>query len=76
MSHSYDVNEPFDLFVLPEFRRKGYGKALLEKAIETNRPKGMMLHVDIDNIAARNLYESLGFEIDELGCSITARLTL
>lgn len=76
MEHSHDINEPFELFVCPEYRRKGYGRALLEKAIVFNRPKSMMLHVDIDNTPAINLYSSLGFEVDELGCSIIARLIL
>lgn len=76
MEHSCDVNEPFELYVCPEYRRKGYGRALLEKAIISNRPKGMMLHVDIDNVPAINLYSSLGFERDDFGSSIVARLTL
>lgn len=76
MEHSSDVNEPFGLFVCPEYRRRGYGRALLEAAIASNQPKGMMLHVDVDNVPAINLYSSMGFEPDELGSSIVARVTL
>lgn len=76
MEHSYDINEPFELFVLPKYRKKGYGRALLESAIVFNRPKAMMLHVNVDNVPALHLYSSLGFEIDEYGCSIVARLSL
>lgn len=74
MEHSHKVNEPFELYVRPEYRRKGYGRALLKAAIVSNRPKGMMLHVDIDNAPAIHLYSSMGFEVDELGASILARL--
>lgn len=76
MEHSHQINEPFDLFVAPEYRRRGYGRALLEAAIVWNRPKGMMLHVDIDNTPAMNLYSSMGFEVDEFGCSVVARFVI
>lgn len=76
MEHSHDVSEPFGLFVCPAYRRKGYGRQLLETAIVSNQPKGMMLHVDVDNVPAMNLYSSLGFVPDALGCSIVARLNL
>lgn len=62
ITHKYDENEPYDILVKPEYRRKGYGKAMLAKAIELNKPKGMMLLVDVDNAGAIALYESLGFE--------------
>ena len=54
-------NEPFDLFVLPEYRRMGYGRKLLAKALDMNRPNGMMLLVDVDNEPAIRLYASMGF---------------
>lgn len=54
-------NEPFDLFVLPGYRRMGYGRKLLAKALDMNRPNGMMLLVDVDNEPAIRLYASMGF---------------
>ena len=57
----FDENEPFDLFVLEDYRRKGYGRKLLAKALELNQPNGMMLLVDVDNDPAICLYESMGF---------------
>ncbi len=61
VTHSFEENEPFDLFVLPDFRRKGYGRKLLAKAIQMNAPKGMMLLVEVDNEPAIRLYASVGF---------------
>lgn len=62
VTHCFDENEPFDLFVLKEYRRMGYGRKLLAKALEMNRPNGMMLLVDVDNDPAIRLYKSMGFE--------------
>ncbi len=62
VTHCFQENEPYDLFVLPEFREMGYGRKLLTKAIEMNQPKDMMLLVDVDNIAGIRLYRSVGFE--------------
>ncbi|MBR4470115.1 MAG: GNAT family N-acetyltransferase [Erysipelotrichaceae bacterium] len=76
VTYTYDDNEPADLFVREEYRRKGYGRKLLTKAIKMNEPKDMSLHVDIDNIPALNLYRSLGFVIDEKRNEITANLFL
>lgn len=47
--------------MLEEYRRKGYGRKLLAKALEMNQPNGMMLLVDVDNDSAMRLYESMGF---------------
>lgn len=73
---NYDENEPFDVFVKESCRRKGYGRAMLTKAIQLNRPKAMMLTVNVDNAPAIALYESLGFERVEGQNNITAHLTL
>ncbi len=72
----FDENEPFDLFVREDMRRKGYGRGLLAKAVEENRPKGMTCLVDYDNTAAINLYRSMGFVKDEFGGNLTAYMTL
>lgn len=72
VTYSFDENEPYDLFVMEEHRRKGYGRKLLAKALEMNKPKRMMLLVNIDNYAAIHLYESMGFEKTENQNSIVA----
>ena len=61
VTYTFPENEPFDLLVLEEYRRRGYGRKLLAKALEMNRPNGMMLLVDADNVPAIRLYESMGF---------------
>lgn len=61
ITHKFEENEPYDIFVKKECRRKGYGKAMLARAIELNKPKSMMLLTDIDDMAAIALYESMGF---------------
>jgi ribosomal protein S18 acetylase RimI-like enzyme len=53
-----------ELYVVPERRGQGFGRALMEAAIELARRKGakyMDLCTAEDDVAARALYESLGF---------------
>ena len=69
-------NEPYDLFVRKESRRRGLGRALLSAAVQENRPNGMALLVDIDNEAAIALYESQGFDRAEGENNITAHICL
>lgn len=76
VTHCFGENEPFDLFVREDMRQKGYGRGLLAKAIDENKPNGMMLLVDYDNAAAIRLYQSMGFVKDELGGNMTAYMTL
>ena len=73
---NHQENEPFDVFVKKEYRRMGYARAMLAKAIELNHPKGMELHVDMDNVAAIALYKSMGFVIQEGADSITGHVLL
>ena len=47
--------------VLPEYRRQGIAKALIEKALE-NDMQFLTLEVRESNTPAINLYKSLGFE--------------
>ncbi|MBQ7335604.1 MAG: GNAT family N-acetyltransferase [Clostridia bacterium] len=61
VTYTYRENEPFDIFVKQEHRKRGYAKAMMAKALELNRPNAMMLLMDIDHTAAIALYESLGF---------------
>jgi ribosomal protein S18 acetylase RimI-like enzyme len=53
-----------ELYVVPDRRGQGLGRALMEAAIETARRAGadhMDLGTSEDDVAARGLYESLGF---------------
>jgi ribosomal protein S18 acetylase RimI-like enzyme len=53
-----------ELYVVPDRRGNGIGRALMEAAMATARERGanyMDLGTGEDDIAARGLYESLGF---------------
>jgi ribosomal protein S18 acetylase RimI-like enzyme len=53
-----------ELYVVPSRRGQGLGRALMEAAIELARREGaddMFLGTSEDDVAARSLYESLGF---------------
>lgn len=76
LTHNSMENEPYDLFVRKESRRRGLGRALLSAAVQENRPNGMALLVDIDNEAAIALYESQGFDRAEGENNITAHICL
>jgi len=55
----------YGLAVLPEYRRKGYGREILTQAVEMlkeGNPKSIMLQVVVINENALNLYKSCGFE--------------
>ncbi len=67
-----DENEPFDIMVVEAYRRRGWGRKLLGKAIEENRPRKMILFVEVDNIPALKLYGSMGFTKAEGQNSVTA----
>lgn len=54
-----------DLFVSPEHRRQGVARTLLQYAAVLGRARGanrLQLETNTDNIAARSLYQSFGFE--------------
>ncbi|MCP9487946.1 MAG: GNAT family N-acetyltransferase [Gaiellaceae bacterium MAG52_C11] len=59
-----------ELYVVPERRGHGLGRALLEAAMEHARGRGAA-HIDLgtseDDVAARSLYESAGFTNREGG---------
>jgi ribosomal-protein-alanine N-acetyltransferase len=60
-SHVMDVLDINNIAVLPDYQGQGIAKALLAKL---DRFDGMlMLEVRESNTAARNLYETLGFEV-------------
>jgi ribosomal protein S18 acetylase RimI-like enzyme len=53
-----------DFSVSPDFRKKGIGKAMLEKIIEYCKEKGyckVTLEVRNDNFQAQTLYKNIGF---------------
>jgi ribosomal protein S18 acetylase RimI-like enzyme len=57
-----------ELYVVPDQRRQGIGEALLKAAMEVARDEGAA-HMDLgtgdDDVAARALYEKLGFNNTE-----------
>lgn len=63
-----------DLFVHPDFRQRGVGEGLLERArqfaIETDA-KGLMLETAVDNLSAQRLYERLGWVREVEFCTYT-----
>jgi len=57
-----------ELYIVPDQRGKGLGRKLMEAVIETARKQGatyMDLGTSEDDVAARKLYESLGFNNTE-----------
>lgn len=65
----------YELAVLPDKRRQGYGRAIMLAAISECRSRGlsaMSLNVFGHNTAARALYDSLGFQV----ASTTMKLSL
>jgi len=53
------------LAVIPKFRRRGIGKALVEKAIESLKERGMQCAetwTKKDRLACKSLFESMGFQ--------------
>lgn len=67
----YEPNKAsvFSLEVLKDHRKKGYGRRLMENAIEQARKMNCQfieLNTETDNTAANKLYESMGFELQGL----------
>lgn len=76
VTNCFKENEPYSFYVSPDYRRRGIGRSLLWKALQVNEPNEMMLFVDIDNVAAISLYESLGFIKKENANTQTANLEI
>jgi ribosomal protein S18 acetylase RimI-like enzyme len=59
----------YDIFVEKEFRGKGVGRTLLEKAESFCREKGysrILLMVSVNNEAAAKLYDKMGFKTEQV----------
>lgn len=58
----------YDLFVVPDARRRGVARRLMEAAVAEARAEGaaaMTLQTAKTNLAAQRLYESLGWSRDD-----------
>src|SRR5438552_2092344 len=61
-----------DLFVSPEARRRGAGRALLRAAADYGRRVGalrLVLSTEVTNTTAQALYETVGWKRDLIFCS-------
>ena len=61
VTYCYEKNEPYAIWVDDEFQNKGYEQALLQAAIEMNKPKKMMVLVDVNNYDEIKMFKSIGF---------------
>lgn len=75
ITHKYEENESYGVFVKEEYRNMGIATDMLSYAIELDKNKRIMLLVDIDNEKAIRLYEKVGFEKVK-GNNITAHLEI
>lgn len=53
-----------DLYIKPDFRSKGIGRAFFNEIFEEHKDKAMRFRLEVakDNLRARALYKDLGFE--------------
>ena len=58
----YENAEIIDIYVTPEYRRKGIAKKLMNTIIDNKDVKNITLEVNINNKNAILLYNSLGFK--------------
>lgn len=68
-----DEAQLVNIGVLPEFRKQGAAKAILEAGIDKaleNDMKTMFLEVRVSNHGAQNLYKNFGFHVDGLRKSV------
>lgn len=61
VTYCYEKNEPYAIWVDNEFQNKGYEQALLQAAIKMNKPKEMMVLVDVNNNDEIEMLRSIGF---------------
>lgn len=58
----YENAEIIDIYVTPDYRRKGIAKELMHKVIDDEQVKNITLEVNINNKNAILMYNSLGFK--------------
>jgi ribosomal-protein-alanine N-acetyltransferase len=58
----YENAEIIDIYVTPEYRRKGIAKKLMNTIIDNKDVKNITLEVNINNKNAILMYNSLGFK--------------
>ena len=61
VTYCYEQNEPYDIWVDDKYKNKGYEQALLQAAINMNKPKEMMILVDVNNYDEIEMLKSIGF---------------
>ena len=76
VTHCFDMNEPYSLYVKPEKANRGYKRALLESALAYNAPHTMTVMLNIDDPDEIRLFESAGFETVKGQNNIPATYTL
>jgi len=59
----YEVVEIVDVVVDENYRRQGIAKSLIGKVLEPDDVQKSILEVRVSNVAAINLYKSLGYKV-------------
>lgn len=67
------------MVVLPEFRGRGYGTAVVRELIQEAQRReapSVLVHIDLDNLASRRIFEKLGFTVTSQHPVLEAELKL
>ncbi len=75
VTYCYDENEPYDIEVDNSYHGECVEADLLSYALEQNKPKSMMVLVDVDQKAEIEIYEKVGFTAILGQNSITATIS-
>ena len=59
----YEKIEINYIFVIAEYRRKGFAYSLIKYVIDKYNFENITLEVNVNNVSAINLYKKLGFKI-------------
>ncbi len=76
VTHNREENEIYDLYVRPESRNRGFGKALLSAVIAANGNRGLMSQAEMGNEVITGFLSEMGFEVEPGQESIYACLKL